>query len=449
MGEAELATENKGENNLAKKPAVAGKQTSIVNFFKQPPESRLAGTPGTAGSSGTPAGCKIAQNRKNSDLDDDGPGGSGTGGSGNSTVHGTGPRSKSSGQRTNADTGTSGPTPAGNLHATSSPSQPELPLAGSPSPTKLHPHPPSEVHPGSPSSRESKHQAPASSSIDLDANCWICHAAGARWRCTVGTCTIRYCCSCAQCGCAQGAVCTTIPVDFPCELCRGRLGRKASTKPVPRASYTTNKTVRCSRCSEMVSEWAECDTCGKLLCEYCSTATPTELSTSEIKGSASYRCLPCCCIEDTPESSQSGSKLLNGRAEYSKRREVALHRLWQSATGRPWPGQPTLLNENSKTLRATLKAKAGDCIAFCRVTCSLMKAGLEEVAKNALWAVKELNRLSACKPSVPLDLVYLQDGVNITWKSVEHAAASMAKELDYISCQKVKGCSSSVSGAWQ
>jgi hypothetical protein len=78
-----------------------------------------------------------------------------------------------------------------------------------------------------------------------------------------------------------------------------------------------------------------------------------------------------------------------------------------------------------------------------------MKAGLEEVAKNALWAVKELNRLSACKPSVPLDLVYLQDGVNITWKSVEHAAASMAKELDYISCQKVKGCSSSVSGAWQ
>ena len=67
-----------------------------------------------------------------------------------------------------------------------------------------------------------------------------------------------------------------------------------------------------------------------------------------------------------------------------------------------------------------------------------MKAGLEEVAKNALWAVKELNRLSACKPSVPLDLVYLQDGVNITWKSVEHAAASMAKELNKTSCQKVK-----------
>lgn len=67
-----------------------------------------------------------------------------------------------------------------------------------------------------------------------------------------------------------------------------------------------------------------------------------------------------------------------------------------------------------------------------------MKSGLEEVAKAALWAVKELNRVSRLKPSVPLDLVYLQDGVNITWKSVEHAAASMAKELNVKSCQKVE-----------
>ena len=28
--------------------------------------------------------------------------------------------------------------------------------------------------------------------------------------------------------------------------------------------------------------------------------------------------------------------------------------------------------------------------------------------------------------------------MNITWKSVEHAAASMAKELNKTSCQKVK-----------
>ena len=96
----------------------------------------------------------------------------------------------------------------------------------------------------------------------------------------------------------------------------------------------------------------------------------------------------------------------------------------------------------SKSFKEVLRRNAADCIAFCRVACSLVKAGLEELANDFARGVKELNdafkkaHLSA--PSVPLDLVYLQDDKNITWTSVQFAAADMAREAIASSSQKMK-----------
>jgi hypothetical protein len=121
-------------------------------------------------------------------------------------------------------------------------------------------------------------------------------------------------------------------------------------------------------------------------------------------------------------------------------RKLSIERLWMKATRVPWSDSDIKL-QGSKSFKGNLRNNAADCIAFCRVACSLVKAGFEELANEYARGVKVLNEafkkayLSA--PSVPLDLVYLQDGKNITWASVQFAAADMAREA-VASSQKMK-----------
>ena len=175
-----------------------------------------------------------------------------------------------------------------------------------------------------------------------------------------------------------------------------------------------------------------------------------------------YKCLSCFCIGVAPGTS-SGDKgravgerkqttaegplegtmkgLLGGRARYMQARKLSIEGLWMIATKVRWSDSKIQLSE-SKSLKQTLKKNAAACIAFCRVVGNLVKAGLEELANDFARGVAVLN--GACKrahlstPSVPLDLVYLQDGKNITWASVQFAAADMAREAIASFSQKMR-----------
>jgi hypothetical protein len=122
-------------------------------------------------------------------------------------------------------------------------------------------------------------------------------------------------------------------------------------------------------------------------------------------------------------------------------RKLSIERLWMLATKVAWSDSKIQLSD-SKSTKQVLQKNAAAGIAFCRVVCNLVKAGLEELANDFARGVAVLN--GACKkahlsaPSVPLDLVYLQDGKNITWASVEFAAADMAREAIASFSQKMK-----------
>ena len=213
----------------------------------------------------------------------------------------------------------------------------------------------------------------------------------------------------------------------------------------------------CCGCREPILEYVMCDTCAKRLCEDCSAATPMELQTEGSVPKKPYRCVSCYSTVESRGSFLQGEQpkkdlsiqvfssskpkipLLYGRNKCLQSRERALECLWKAITGQ-------VLSDAVRTpLRLSkpcLVGKSGLSEAFCRAVANSMRAGFEEVAQTASWAVARINfaynKASLPMPSAALDLVYLMNGESITWKLVELAAASFAHVEMAPLCRKRK-----------
>ena len=286
-----------------------------------------------------------------------------------------------------------------------------------------------------------------SPSADTDAVCQSCSVSSRKaiWRCAM--CNSRACCFCVECECAArgdqqrcvgnestpGSSATV--KQFNCNLCRIKHGAPCTIK--------FKDTGTCSRCREGCNdEYLRCKICGQCECAACSAATSIELDQSAKtrkakggQGNGRYTCLACCCApqgtvavaEGTQAAHGLGNEMdrvINGRNIFAGARRRALATLWAKMTGKTLQDSRT----GAMPVRGKLRQIKKDAESFCRATACLMKAGFEEVAKEASCAVSRLNTASRNEglnmPSTPLDLVYLMDDKYITWELVQQAAAA-------------------------
>ena len=284
----------------------------------------------------------------------------------------------------------------------------------------------------------------------FDTGCWFCAGPDAQLVCTHDGCRIRYCCDCFGCEC--GNRCQGSP-NFSCEMHRAMHGLK-QTKPFKQKRCKVSNghepkfdscrkcegEAKCLHCQEQGVKLLECKDCGKRLCEVCAHATSVDFKLFKPKRSPdckgqdpkldssrfTYTCFPCSSIGVV---GILDSNKFGGRQQFIKARTRTVDVLCKQIFGTTAVESVDISKVKSNHLMTQTTLE--NAIALSRIASSMMKSGFEEAANSfipILSKVLAAYQGTVFQPSAVLDLVYLIDGVNITWSTVEKVAAVQINE---------------------